>query len=367
MFVCGTHRAFIYERGGIVPVGELTPLSAVRWQRIRDDVSAAEVTVPTTECCDLLGDLRTVLHELHIERNGVPVWEGPITRLEYQHDVVQVFAHDILWPTTRCVIAEGYDQSYPNIGNVIDRMEWLLLHCYSRDGDPWNMIATHLHPVHHADPADDPRTSRIVNAWQMYVWEDLDKYGEDYGADYTVVNRDIYWSDISLAWNVIPDLDESHLSQFPRIVEYGNQLATRGVVTNGHGYAGVSPVDPVDGATYGTIDLLTTNESDGDPSHVPRPEELAQWTDTATRSINGRAPAPVAIVIPANTTLLPGAPWDIDDLFPGSWFIVTSTRLCRTVSEYQRLNEVVVTESAPQGEQVQFTAVSAPATAEFPA
>jgi hypothetical protein len=359
-FTCGLHRAFVYERGGVVPVGELTPLTAVRWQRIRDDVSTAEITVATTECCELLGDLRTIAHELHIERNGDTVWQGPITRLEYEFDQVQIFAADMLWASTRSVIEVGYNQAFPNIGNVIDRMEALLVDVYERDGDPWNML-DHLFPVHHTDHADDPRTSRIVNDWQMYAWEDLDKYAEDYGADYVVVNRDIFWFDNQLAWKIIPDLDETHLSQFPRIVEYGNQLATRGVVTNGHGYAGVSATDPVAVAAYGTIDLLTTNESDGAETNIPTVEEVASWADTAFRSISGRAPAPVSIVIPANTTLMPGAPWTIDDLFPGAWFIVTTSRMCRTVSEYQRLHEIVVTESAPGGEQVQFSAASAPA------
>ena len=55
------------------------------------------------------GDLRTILHELHIYRNGEPVWEGPITRLEYEFDQVRIFAEDVLWATNRSAIEKGYN------------------------------------------------------------------------------------------------------------------------------------------------------------------------------------------------------------------------------------------------------------------
>jgi hypothetical protein len=362
-FTCGTHEAFIYDRGAYNLLGELTPLLAVKWQRIRDDVSQAEVTVATHQCCDLLGDLRTLVNELHIRRNGVDVWQGPITRIEYEWDVVRIFAEDILWVTKRTVLTVGYNQSYPNIGDTLDRMDWLLRdQCYSINSDPWRVLP-HLRPVRHS--YNEPRTSRVVNAFQMYVWEDFDKYAEDYGADYTVINRDIYYFDIHLSWVVLPALDEQYMSQFPRIVEYGYQTYTRGYVTNGKGYAGMAQQRAwVD--TYGWIDLLISNTTEGTSVDQPSSEDLAQWSDTAARNIADSVPAPTAIVIPANTTLLPGAPWQVEDLIPGAWFPVTVTRMCRTVSEWQRLHEVVVTEAPPGGETVAFTAISAPSTRVWP-
>lgn len=373
-FQCGRHRAFAYEMGGKIPIAELPLLNMVRWQRIRDDISTAEVVVPTSECCEILADLRTVINELHIYRNDVPVWQGPITRLEYEWDQCRIFAEDMLWVPKRCVHEMGYSHAYPNIGNAIERMTELMHHCFEKGGDPWQML-DHLHPIYgHVDP----RTSRTVFAYQMYVWDDFDKYAEDYGADYVMVNRDLYWWDLQLQWMVLPPLDESHLSDLPRIVEYGNEAATRGFVTNGHGYAGITDPTAEQLAYYrgAIIDRLTTNEIDGQPGTVeglegdqevpeeapsiPTPEEIALWTDTAYRSISERFPAPVSIVIPANTTLSPGAPWTIDQLVPGAWFEVSTTRLCRSVTEWQRLHEIIVTEEAPDGERVNFTAISAP-------
>ena len=364
-FTCGRHQAFVYQRGGLIPVGELTPLQSVRWSRRRDDISDAEATIGTTQCCELLGDLRTILHELHIVRDGVTVWQGPITRLEYEWDIVRVYAADLLWQSTRRVLMGGYDQQHPNIGNVIDRMHWLMgTMCYLTGGlNPWNVT---LHPLHHPG---DPKTSRTVANYQYYVWEDFDKYAEDMGADYTCVNRDIYYWDINLMWKVIPPISEHHLSQFPRVVEYGNQTATRGVVSNSKGYAGIS-TNTAQQAVYGLIDRLTTNEGEGGDAAVedsaPTAADIAAWTETAARNINGRAPSPVAVVIPANTSLLPGAPWGIADLFPGAWFDIDITRLCRSVSETQRIHEVVVTEAAPEGEKVSFTAISSPSSVVIP-
>lgn len=273
---------------------------------------------------------------------------------------MRVFAEDVLFVAKRTVLEMGYDQSYPNIGNGIDRMDWLMREqCFAKYGDPWRVVE-HLHPLHHAD---DPRSARVAFAFSMYVWEDFDKYAEDYGTDYTVIGRDIYYFDNHLAWAIIPPLDENYLSQMPRIVEYGYQLATRCTVTNGKGFAGsaVAPAPYTDVDQYGIVDLLISNVSENAADEAPPTAgDLEQWAATAAQNLEDRYPTPVSIVVPANTTLLPGAPWDLDIMIPGAWFIADVTRTCRTVTEWQRLHEVVVTEAAPMGEMVQFTAVSAP-------
>jgi hypothetical protein len=356
-YVCGNHRAYIYERGGVHLISELTPLTAVQWQRIRDDISSASITVPTFECCDVLSELRTCKHELHIVRNGVTVWQGVVTRIEYEVDETRVYAEDLLWVAKRSAIEVGYSHAYPNIGLALDRMDALLTECYSRLADPWNMLP-HLRKL---VGVDGPRTSRNVFAWQMSVWEDLDKYAEDYGTDYVMINRDLFYFDIHLQWQILSPLNESFLSDPPRIVEYGNQAGTRAIVTNGHGFAGVSVPDPTHVLEFGLIDLITTNEIDGQVVGDPTAEEVASWADTATRHVTQSFPPPVGIVIPANTTLLPGAPWGIQQMVPGAWFKANVDRYCRTVEdEWQRIHEVVVTEESPAGEQIKFTAVSAP-------
>lgn len=367
-FSCGRHTAEFRALGGESIVGAAEPLLLVRYNRIRDDISHCEITLPMDECCDLMSEIGTVRHELHIFRDGDPVWEGPITRIEYDFDVIRVFAEDILWVAKKHTIEGGYDHSHPNIGNVIDDMHWTLLdQCFAKNGDPWRMT-TNLHPVYNEDAANDPREARVVFPYATTAWEDFDKYAEDYGADYTVISRTIYYWDINLAWNVIPSLDEQWISAYPRIVEYGNQLITRAIVTNGKGYAGMAvTADDAMLATYGYIDDLTTNVSEGSIAEgPPSVEDISTWMETAQRKLLGAAPSPMSIVIPANTTLLPGSPWSMAQLVPGSWFKVSVNRMCRVVTDWQRLHEIIVEETATSGETINFTAIAAPGSAVFP-
>jgi hypothetical protein len=357
-FTCGSHRAFAVHLGGESILGELKPISSVRWQRIRDNISTATITIPTSGCCDLLADLRTIKHELHILRNDESVWEGPITRIEYGHDEILIYAEDMLWVPKRRVLEVGYDQSYPNNAPAIDRVEWLLNdQCYAKYGDLWNMVPR-LHPI---TGPDDPNTSRTIPAYSVSVWEDVDKYAEDNGVDYTVVGRDIYFFDTQLAWHELPLLEPEMIGQFPSVIEYGNDLRTRGIVQNTKGVAGIGywGVDESYFDEYGGPVDDITNLTDRVDETTPTPEEVAGWSETAKRNVADRHPSPLALLIPANSTLLPGSSWSVDDLIPGGWFPVSVTSLCREVHAWMRLHEVIVTESAPNGETIQFSAIPA--------
>lgn len=51
---CGTHTAVVMLQGGLVTIGEVPLISQVRWTRVRDDISTAQIDIPIAECCDLL-------------------------------------------------------------------------------------------------------------------------------------------------------------------------------------------------------------------------------------------------------------------------------------------------------------------------
>lgn len=363
---CGKHRAYAYSRGGKRRLFELTPLALCRWERVRDDISSAEVVVPTTECCGLLDDLRTVLNELHIYRNGQRVWQGPIVRLEYEFDAVRIFADDVLWQTKRAVINPGYNMMYPHMGLVLDVFDMLLVQAYERQGDPWNMLhrvdnleQTHLHPIR---TPGEPRLAKMQHRWADTVFNEIDKFGEDYGVDYTVIDRDVYYWDLNWAWKILPPLHEDFITDRVRIVEYGNNLYTRAIVTNGRGYAGIDQAgaDVTDRNNFGFIDLVINNSNEDDNANAPSEGELMEWQQQALHNLRGAYPTPVGVVVPDNTTLLPGSPWNIDDLIPGAWFKVNITRLCRHVTEWNRLQRVGVEEVPPRGEVISISSVTAP-------
>ena len=384
---CGQNRAYVYEKGGEVLVGELVDAFTVRWQRIRDQISVAQVSVSMTACCDILEQIEPVAFELHIYRNDELVWCGVITRMEFEFDRVDVVAADMLWVASRRAVTEGYnylsypqnpdapqgpDPSNPTVGApdmtvpTVQLMEYLLRwQCYAQNNDEWNML-DHIQRVDSPQWCDS-RTSRQCNAWAATVWAEFDKLAEDYGTDYCTVGRDIYFYDINLNWNPIQPLVAADIADYPRVVEYGNALATRYIRTDGSGFAGIASAPPEIRDRYAiAIDIVSNENSQAEaPTEVPPPipsqTTIATWTRTAERRLANAWPVERAIVVPANSTLMPSSPWNINTLMPGSWFEVTVDRLCRgEVTEYNRLHELRVEETGDGGETVKITTVQPP-------
>lgn len=370
--MCATHTAAIYESGGVTFVGPLDRLINVTWQRIRDDISRASVSVEPA-CCAALGELGTVIQELHIFRDGEPVWQGIITRIEYEDDQVQLFAEDILWVTKRRALERGYNYTFTGGGGgpqsaVVHAGDSLGPRCYEKYGDPWNMGGN----IIEVNGPSDPLMSRAINAWSMTVWEDLDYIAQYFGIDYVVVNRQVYIFETHLDWNPLPALDEAWLNRNPRIVEYGNSFANRFIKTDGSGYAGIATAGSANTDIYTQYIDFVANEVEqlerqndalnrGEPE-VPTPTELAAWRETAVSRLADIQMPQTSIVIPGGTTLLPTTTWDVDILTPGSWFPVEIDRACKSLSEYHKLNEVKVTETGTEGETVSIASSSAPAT-----
>lgn len=355
---CGEHVGVIYERGGEVPLFDLEKPISFDWERTRDDISKAQVEVSAASgCCDLLGDIQTGFHELHLFRDGQKVWEGPITRLEYNRDSVELFADDILWVPKNTALAVGYNKAHPNIAKCGWVMNWLLMdQTFSKNGDPWNG-AGHVHWV---KGSDDPDTSSSVKPYAMTTWEDFDKYAEDKGMDYTVVGRDIYFWETHLRWRTIdPPLTEQYLPGGLSIVEYGNEFATRVIVTNGNGYHAQRSAPAWAIAKYGYIDRVVSSYNEAAGTEAPTTEELKGWGEQAQSLLDNSFPAPVRVRVPENSGLSPEAPYDINDLIAGSWIQVETDSLCRSSDQWHKLDHVKVHEEGG-GETVTITTIVSP-------
>lgn len=358
---CGVHTAAIYEKGGQRFVMALDPLTKVVWGRVRDDISVANVFVGVTpDCCEQLGTIETVVHELHIFRNGVKVWEGPITRLEFRYDTVEIWAQDVLWVAKHTALSKGYDQKGTRKAKCGWRMNWLLKDMtYAKDGDKWNV----LNSIRWVQGGDEPETTKVVNAWSCTTWDDFDAYAEDGGMDYTVVGRTIYFWDTHLKWRTLADLWDEYMTDEPAVVEYGMEFQTRAIVTDGNGYNGqFTTTDKTIFAKYGYVDTVHSAYNEGQSTtDKPTAADIRAWTQQAKTIVEANPKPPVRIRVSENTGLLPDAPYDINDLIPGSWVRVRVTRLCRKVDEWHKLDVVSVTEEAGK-EVVQISTVSAPKT-----
>lgn len=363
---CGLHTAFIYERGGLKMVGEFTDVAKVVWERVRDDISQASVVVEaTSECCSWLSNINCGAAELHIYRRiggnlpAVKVWSGVVTRLEYGINTIEVHAYDFLWVPKNTALTVGYNKAYPNISTCGEVMQWLMKDMtFAKYGDPWQCNAG----VHWLKVNGEPKTSKAIKAFSITTWEDFDKFADDSGMDYTMMNRQLYFWDTHYVAKRLPTLLEEYLLGEPKIIEYGNEFATAVYVTNGNGTAGVATADAAIIAKYGHVDFVVSSWNEGAAADAPAPEDIAEWTTQAKQRLNNLLPPTVSILVGDNNGLSPDAPYDINDLMPGAWLTVMLTRSCRVVQEDHKLNLVHVEETPSDGEVVSITTIGAPMT-----
>jgi hypothetical protein len=187
---CSLHRAFLFDRGGERRIGELGPLTQVRWGRSRDDTSIGNVFIrtPSSECGRVIAEAEPGRHELVIYRAGVRVWEGPITRTDENGTHIEVDAKDITHYLNRTIMRQGYDNSYPKIAYATERVRKIITQEVGRKealSPPVNIIK-HLRITTHKKTA---KTSRRTVPYEKYVFEDLDTLAAKGGIDYTVVGR----------------------------------------------------------------------------------------------------------------------------------------------------------------------------------
>lgn len=355
MLGCGSNIGYVYGRGGRDLVGELTGVTTLTYSRVRDDVSAAQWTMQTDKCCDLLSRIGTVVNELHVYRDSGRVWRGVITRIEWGHEESRVFAQDMLWPQSRMALTSTLNFRYPNIALVCEQARFVLESGYALGSDFWGMA----NKVHWVRSPEEPRTSLVIPAYSATRWDVLDRWAEDGGIDYTVVDDQVYVFDTHLAWKQNAALTPEDMGGPPEVVEYGNETFTRVLTTNNSGRVGITQSDQWVGV-YGLLDMIQNNKTEADGG-VPSTQEVQVWAEMSAGALENSAPAPVRLRIPESTTLLPTAPWGFEELIPGAVFTVdmSGLGLCRTVTDPHKINTVQVTETVEQGEVVTFSADSA--------
>lgn len=353
---CSRHTAFIYERGGAKLIAPLGDISRVQYERIRDEISAATVTIAARhhDCNIALGLLGVGRHEMVIFRDEERVWEGPITHVTYQGKAVEISARDVGHYVYRTMMTKEYDNRYPNIGRVTERVHRVLMDELVRmeaQNPPINVrphIVPHLH-------VDDARTSARTLPYQMTVYEHLDSMAARGGLDYTVVGRAIHlWDVHSNAMGQTGMVSAEDFIGDIAITEYGMELATVSAVTDGKGRVGIAgAADPY----YGLVEILDTayDESSGEDwdegDEQPEPPSVPEMRSQAQRILAGRNPTPVVVRVPDNSTLNPNGALTLADLIPGVFIPLQAELPGRTLSQMQKLDRVTV-EETPSGETI---------------
>jgi hypothetical protein len=363
------HRAFIYDRGGKTRLSEITSLSNVKWQRIRDDISTATLELNGQACqeqAERLGQIEPGRHELVIFRGQERVWEGPVNHLAYSSEALALEAHDVMYYAQRTTMHAAYDNRVTSSGTppvITDRRTYvttrakniLVAELARKEALP---PAINVVPfiVDHA-VAGNARTAAYTYPFQYQVWEHIDSLAADNGIDYTVVGRAIHLWDTDDNLGVTPTVTEADFLGGIVVSVYGAQLATRAIVTNGdgtYGYAGGT--DPY----YGEWEILATTDTEEKADDPNLSQD--QLNSQALRNLTGRNPTPVLVRIPDNSTLNPTGVLSIADLVPGVHIPLRAKTLIRDLQQMQKLDQVTVEETAA-GETIQITLTPAANTA----
>lgn len=371
---CGEHRVFVYQRGGNVLIGEITPLANLTYSRQRDDISSALMITNgfDADCGRILSDLHCWMHEIVIFRNGKRVWEGPITRIAWQEDNVEIEAKDVMAYVYRRIMRQGYNDSYRCIGGtspgcvggvvlglttVVERAKRIIMNAMA----PYDAnILPFLTPM---PMAGDAQQSRVVPDYTMTAWEAVDDLAATAGLDYVAVGRRIILWDVHRPIGRLPELRDKDFDQPPVVTEYGMQLANYFAVSTNNGVWGA--VERPEGFDpYGPIEHLASayGENEGTEEDVLTPEGYAQMvrvlTSQAQRGINDRWPTPLVVRVPESSALSADAPVTMDQLVPGVWIPVFATGL-KQVAQWQKLDSVKV-EVNDNGEKVLVSMSPAP-------
>lgn len=342
------HRVYVYDRGGQQRLWELTNISRVKWQRIRDDISVAEIDLSAISCnaqSNIIQQIEPGRHELVIHRNGLRVWEGPIVREKLTRTGAQFFARDVMHYAYRTVMRAAYNNAYPNTAFVTNRAALILTAELARKESLDPPINVLQHVVNHNTPSD-AKTSRSTKRMSYTVFEHLDDLAAKSGMDYTVLGRAIHLWDTSKPLGTGPRMTESDFNGDLDITIYGMELATTAISTDGQGNYGMAGANH---PYYGEVERLYTAYDENEDSGPPPTQ--AELNSQAQRNLAGRLPTPIIMNIPAGSSLNPKGVVTVEDLVPGAYFPVSVDRFGRSFAQMQKLSKVQFTEE-PEGETI---------------
>ena len=348
------HSAYIFDRGGTHEMFKLADLAEVRWNRIRDDISESNVKIAARNCyaqADNLNLVEAGRHELIIFRGKERKWEGPITRTTIASDGIEFHAKDVVHYLSRTNLTAEFNNKHPNSDYALERVKDLLTELARLEAEeqaafadlPSRNVLPHV--TYHQDPTD-ARTSRFTAAYQKTIWEEIDDMAAKGGIDYTAVGRAIHFWDTSKPLGELTrEITQNDILGQLVATQYGMDLKTRAVVTDGEGnYGQAGGVDPY----YGLVENLETayDESEGTD-----PPTSAEMESQAARNLIGGNPSPLILRIPDNSGIRLSDSLTIDDLVPGMHVTVRARLLIRDITQKMKLDQMNVLEDGA-GEQV---------------
>jgi hypothetical protein len=364
------HSVYIFDRGGMLRIAQLLDVSSITWRRDRDGVSEADVRIEGSACsaqAKILAAIEPMRSEMVIFRGNERVWEGPVWRVGWHSTWVEVNAHDVAQYLFGTPLSKAYDNRYradhDADGNpthiytqpteVLNRIKNIL----DYEMDVWEALSPPInvmpHVVYHHS-AGEPKTTSYTKPYEMTVGEHIAHLAHYSGIDYTTVGRAIHFWDVDQHLGQTRALTDNDFFSEVIITAYGADLTTRAIVISEDGAygdaIGTTPGEIAGRAYYGPWTSIHTsfNENGTD---APTQGEL---DSQAQRALAGRNPVPVEVRVPDGSGIRLNETLTIHDMVPGTKMPVLATLNARQMSQMQKLDFLVVTET-PDGETIQVT------------
>lgn len=317
----------IYPRGGRgEAIAVANKLSAVDWNRKLDSVSESTVVFATAQnknCCQGLSTVDAWSHEMHIFRDKVKVWQGPINRITDDNGsgLFTIEAQDVMSWLERRILHAGY--SYAGRSTDLTEIAQEVIRVgFTRD-DPnvsrWTKILS----------TAGVRQERIVDPESKIVLDDIQDMA-DQGLNYTVVGRNIFLFGDSISIGDLGVLNDSMFTASAPITREGNLTLTSATVVGSNDvvgtYGGVN-------AKYGLHEILLSVNDIADRISA---ESIAR------ASVMGMVPPPVIVNTDSAGILRPNVNFDIMELVPGVTATYGAKGNCIELQQRLRLEEIQV-------------------------
>lgn len=370
------HSVMIHDRGGEQRLSELVNVNYVQWGRERNYVSGARVVISGRSCdeqADVLNSIRSRRHELVLYRGKDRAWEGPIVEVAWFADRVEIIARDVghyldftpmskHWPGP-----EGGGQYYMT-DRIRDILNFELQTSYQMNVavsggaelvtvPRWETLVPPANILPFLEVQNGTVLTRAdVEPFQMTVGEHLDNLSKG-GLDYTTIGRKLLIWDSANPIGQTRVLTEADFYGEVSVFEVGPEFAAVAHLSAsaGEGDDQQNAIGNAGGPDlyYGPWTIITTMD---DEEGSDTPDQYALNTQ-ARRQLVGRNPVPIEIRLDGASLRL-SHDLLINDLVAGVQIPVLANMNLRKVSQMQRLDKLVVVESAV-GEDINVVLIPA--------
>jgi len=358
------HTAMIYDRGGKQKLHVLVDVASVRWGRVRDGKSAAEIVISGRACraqTAVLNSIESSRHELVLFRGDERVWEGPIRVVKTYRNRAVITAVDIKEYLDFTSLTKDWPAPSGGGPNLMaDRLSEIILYelttPYTMETNQgtvtvprWETIADPINvlPFFDASRVGTVLTRSESKAFEMTVGEHMDNLC-DGGLDYTVIGRKLiiwdsnlsigqtrkvtdvdFYGDIEVGQYGVDHVSISHISAEREDEESGVSEQI------GVGHAGA------ENAYYGVWETITSRQNES----TTQAGQTA-LNSQAQRGLTGRTPPPIEVRIPSGSGVKISHDLTFDQLVPGTILPISALLNIRVLHQTQRIDSVSVTESA---------------------